>query len=30
MTFMNMKELNEEDGYKIQIQTKNLVKFHIV
>jgi len=30
MTFMNMKELNEEDGYKIQIQTKNLVKYFLM
>jgi hypothetical protein len=27
---MNMKELNEEDGYKIQIQTKNLVKYFLM
>jgi hypothetical protein len=25
-----MKELNEEDGYKIQIQTKNLVKYFLM
>ena len=30
MTFMNMKELNQDDGYKIQIQTKNLIKYFLM
>ena len=30
MSFMNMRELNEEGGYKIQIQTKNLVKYFLM
>ena len=30
MGFMNMRELNEEGGYKIQIQTKNLIKYFLM
>ena len=30
MSEQNMKELNDEEGFKIQIQTKNLVKYFIM
>ena len=30
MSELNMKELNEEEGFKIQIQTKNLIKYFMM
>ena len=30
MSELNMKELNEEEGFKIQIQTKNLIKYFLM
>lgn len=30
MSELNMKELNEGEGFKIQIQTKNLIKYFVM
>ena len=30
MTELNMKELNGEEGFRIQIQTKNLIKYFLM
>lgn len=27
---LNMKELNDEEGFRIQIQTKNLIKYFLM
>jgi len=30
MTELNMKELNDEEGFRIQIKTKNLIKYFLM